>query len=115
MKQVKMTIGGKTYKKARPTVGDWLALSEFCAKWKERPVADGQAVMEMARLLASYYGAPIDQVERCDLSDVLAAFRAASCQVAEAVAPKRESRMPVWLRRFFFGKEGRGGPPAKAG
>ncbi len=86
MKDVKITVDGKEYKKAGVCVADWLALLEFTEKYKDKNILlDREAGLAVMDVLAGYLGLPESRLRgESDLAEVMQAWRDLNANVVEA-------------------------------
>ncbi len=86
MKEVKLTINGKEYKKTHPMIKDWKNLMEYQTNNKEKNlVLDDGPMNDIVRTVAEYVAAPeADLDQHCPIDMIMEAFRAIDANIVEA-------------------------------
>ncbi len=87
MREITITIDGKKYSKARPTVADWLRYMEFLEQNSEKVLATdctaGRAAIAFALEYAGCPASVEDTASRLDLAALMEAYRAAEENILE--------------------------------
>lgn len=86
MKEVKITVNGKEYKKTNPMIKDWKNLMEYQSNNREKNlVLDEEPMKDIIKTVAEYVEAPMQDLDKhCPIDMIMEAFRAIDSNIVEA-------------------------------
>ncbi len=86
MKKVKLSIDGKAYEKAEPTVKDWFNYQEYVqAIHRKNVVMDKTAATATVQVVAEYVGLTTEELlkSNLDLTELLSAYQDIQANILE--------------------------------